>query len=70
MEDIIISRFLKRHSEAKCTSLLTSAATNQRVVHGKLRSDFQVVRGDIAAVKVGVACIGRVDDQMSQGKCN
>ena len=39
-------------------SLFTSAATNQRgfqrVVHGKLRPDFESVRRDGVAVKVGV----------------
>ena len=38
----------------------------QRVVHGKLRSDFQMVRGNRVAVKVDVVYIERVDDQMSQ----
>jgi len=38
----------------------------QRVVRGKLRSDFQMVRGDRVAVKVDVVYIERVDDQMSQ----
>jgi len=32
-------------------SLFASAVMNQRVVHGKLRSDFQRVRGDRVAVE-------------------
>jgi len=43
-------------SQAQGTSLFTSAATNQRgcrkgIVQGKLRSNFQRVRGDRIAVK-------------------
>ena len=38
----------------------------QRVVRGKLRSDFQMVRGDRVAVKVDVVYIERVDGQVSQ----
>jgi len=79
MEDIVIviaiSEFLERHSKAKLTRALAYLRALQRikgvvqkVVHGKLRSDFQMVRGDITAVKVGVACIGRVDDQVSHSK--
>jgi len=72
---IIILEFLERHSKAKRTrapaysgALQLIKGVVRKVVHGKLRSDFQMVSGDIVAVKVGVACVGRVGDQMSQGK--
>jgi len=46
-------------SQAQGTSLFTSAASNQKccpedIVHGKFRSGWQRVRGDIVAVKAGV----------------
>ena len=57
---IVISKFIERHSKAKCTAPTYSQALRQikwlvqRVVHSKLRYDFQRVRGDRVAVKVGV----------------
>ena len=53
-------KFWERHSKAKRRAGTYSRAlwyikgVVQRVVHGKLRSDFQRVRGDRVAVKVGV----------------
>ena len=54
-------RILERHSKAKRTrapaysrTLRRIKGVVQRVVHGKLRSNFQGVRGDRVAVKVGV----------------
>ena len=54
---IEISELLGRHSKAKRTrapaySLGRIKGAFQRVVHGKLRSDCQGVRGDRTAVKV------------------
>jgi len=73
MTIILISELLERHSKVHhCTSLFTSArrikGVVQGVVHGKLKSDFQRVRVERVAVKVGVVSIGRLDDQMNQGK--
>ena len=59
---IVISKFLERHSKAKRRAPVYSrgAATYRmgcpkgRFVHGKLRPDFQRVRGDRVSVKVGV----------------
>jgi len=42
---------LKKQTQG--TSLFTSAAISQKVVQSKLTSDFQRVRGDRVAVKVG-----------------
>ena len=63
---IVISKFLEHHSKAKRTKALAYSRALQRikgvvqkVVHGKLRSDFQMVSGDITAVKVGIALLGR-----------
>ena len=74
---IVISKFPKHYSKAKrnrapaySRALRRIKGVVQRVVRGKLRSDFQRVRGDRVAVKVGVVKqfrFGRVDDQMSQG---
>ena len=54
------------------TSLFTSVATNQRgVSKGVKRSSGPVSRipgGDRVAVKVGVDEMGRVNDQMDQGR--
>jgi len=59
---IVISEFLEHHSKAKDTRaghqlilmLWQIKGAVLRVVHGKLWSDFQRVRGDRVAVKVGV----------------
>ena len=55
---IVISEFLECHSKAKrarasaySRALRRIKGVVQRVVHGKLRSDFQGVRGDRVAVK-------------------
>src|SRR6218665_3557609 len=63
-----ISRAPLKSQAHQGTSSFRSATTNQRVVHGKLRSDFQWVRGGRVAVKVGVVEIQKVEDQMSQSK--
>jgi len=57
-------------SQVQGISLFTSIATNQRVGHGKLRSNFQRVRRYRVAIKLGVIQgeTGRMDDRMSQGK--
>jgi len=59
--NILISEFLERHSKAKrnnaraySRALQRIKGVVQRVVYGKLRSDFQKVRGDRVAAKVGV----------------
>jgi len=59
--NLVISEFLEPHSKAKLTrapaysrALRRIKGVVQRVVHGKLRSDLQRVRGDRVAVKVGV----------------
>ena len=55
--NILISEFLERHSKAKRNNARAYSRALQRikgVVHGKLRSDFQKVRGDRVAAKVGV----------------
>ena len=58
--EIVTSTFLDRHTKAKSRvpayskSLRQIKRVVQRVVHGKLRSDFQRVRRDRVAVKVGV----------------
>jgi len=49
-----ISRAPLKNQAHQGSSIFTSATTNQRVVRGKLRSNFQRVRGDKVAVKVGV----------------
>src|SRR6218665_1651018 len=58
---IVISEFLKCHSKAKRTrtpaysrAMRRIKAVFQRVGHGKTMSDFQRVRGDRVAGKVGV----------------
>jgi len=58
---ILISEFIKHHSKAKrirapaySRALRRIKDVFQRVVCGKLSSDFQRVRGDRVAVKVGV----------------
>jgi len=73
---IVISKFLERHSKAKrrapaySRSLRRIREVVQRVVQGKLKSDFHRVRGDRVAVKAGVVSsdCGRMDDRLSQGK--
>ena len=69
---VIISEFLKRHSKAKRTrapaysrALRWIKGVVQRVVHGKLRSDFQRVGEDIVAVKVGLGLEGGWSDESS-----
>ena len=58
---IVISKFIERYSKSKRRAPAYSRALRkikevvQRVVHGKLRFDFERVRGDSVAVKVGVA---------------
>ena len=66
---IVISEFLERNSKAKHTrakaysrALRQIKGVVQSVVHGKITSDFERVRGDRVAVK-GVVQIGRVDDR-------
>jgi len=56
-----MSEFLDRHSKAKRTkapaysrALRRIEGVVQRLVHGKRRFDFQRIRGDKVAVKVGV----------------
>ena len=53
-----ISRAPLKSEAQQGTSLLAGAAMSkwfvQRVVHDKLRSDSQRVRGDIVAIKAGV----------------
>ena len=63
---IVISEFLDRHSKARRTrvpdyirALRRTRGMVQRVVHNKLRSDFQRVGGNKLAIKMGVVYIGR-----------
>jgi len=60
----------KRKAPAYSRALQRIKGVVQKVAYGKFRSDFQRVRGDRVAVKVGViySRSGRMNDQMSQGK--
>src|SRR6218665_1958433 len=74
---IVISKFLKCYSKAKCTRAPAYSRALQRIKGGfpkegqeKLRSDFQNTRrGQSIPVKVGVVQMGRVNDQMGEGRC-
>jgi len=58
---IVVSEFIESHSKVKRTrapaysrALRRIRGVVQRIIHGRLRYDFQRVRGDRVAVKVGV----------------
>ena len=57
---IVISKLLKRHSKGKCRAPAHSRELRQirgfiqKAIQSKLRSNFQLVRGDRVAFKVGV----------------
>ena len=58
---IVIAEFLEHHSKGKrkrapayAQALRGLKSVVHRVVHGKLMSNFQRVKGDRVAVKVGV----------------
>ena|SRR6218665_2918325 len=73
---IVISKLLKRHSKAKrrvpaySRTMPQIRGIVQRVVQGKLRSYFQMVREDKVTLTAGVVQdeSGRVENRIGQGK--
>ena len=74
---IVISRLLKHYLKAMCTRApaysRAIAATNQREIFQRVvkRSSSPISRGPEgvrAAVKMGIVQMGRVNDQMGQGR--